>query len=480
MILNNLKNIDDDFFSVIIIGSGPAGISTALKLEELNIKTLLIEAGNLEMNEDSEDFLKGNVIAEDYDDISVRRARMFGGTSNLWGGHCNKFERDQFENWPIDYDELHSFDEQAKKVLGLKFYHTDFYVKKFSEDFNQYNSRFSDKSRNFKDVYYDRVKNSKFIHLSLDTTFLYFEGKEKKVSSIYCRKKSNFYSLKAKYYVLAAGGIENSRLLLWSKEKNKRLFDDNLPIGRYYMDHPYYDPAEGFVRYNKVAKYLNETKGSSREFFVNCYNRVLLFPNLKFRKERDIDSLTFFLNFNHKSTTNESYIEKISCMAPNFVKQFLEKEKENDLIKFYVSILQEQEPDIDNKITLGNEQDPFGTPLIDLKWRMSDKMKRAAKENLVNLGNFLIDKNMGRISIDEYIFSYENFKTKLNGAHQMGGTRAGKDNLNSVVDKNLKVHSIDNLFVTGSSVFATGGHGNPTYTIVLLSLKLADHLKKII
>ena len=177
MILNNLENIDDDFFSVIIIGSGPAGISTALKLEELNVRTLLIEAGGLELDPDSEDFLKGNVIAEDYDDISVRRARMFGGTSNLWGGHCNKFERDQFKNWPIDYDKLHSFDDQAKKVLGLKFYHTDFYVKKFSEDFNQYNSRFSDKSRNFKDVYYDRVKNSKFIHLSLDTKFLFFKSK---------------------------------------------------------------------------------------------------------------------------------------------------------------------------------------------------------------------------------------------------------------------------------------------------------------
>ena len=38
-----------------------------------------------------------------------------------------------------------------------------------------------------------------------------------------------------------------------------------------------------------------------------------------------------------------------------------------------------------------------------------------------------------------------------------------KNKLNSVVDKNLKVHSIDNLFVTGSSVFTTSGHGNPTY-----------------
>ena len=37
-----------------------------------------------------------------------------------------------------------------------------------------------------------------------------------------------------------------------------------------------------------------------------------------------------------------------------------------------------------------------------------------------------------------------------------------------------------NLFLTGSSVFTTSGHGNPTYTIVLLSLKLGEHLNKII
>mgnify|MGYP000048201371 CR=1 FL=1 len=41
MILNDLNNINNNFFSVIIIGSGPAGISTALKLEKLNVRTLL-------------------------------------------------------------------------------------------------------------------------------------------------------------------------------------------------------------------------------------------------------------------------------------------------------------------------------------------------------------------------------------------------------------------------------------------------------
>lgn len=479
MILNDLNNISDDFFSVIIIGSGPAGITTALKLEEYNIKTLLVEAGNLEFNVNQTDFLSGNVIAKDTYDISTRRARMFGGTSNLWGGHCNKFEKNQFTDWPINYDELHSFEDQAKKVLGLKFYHTDFYLKNFNDKFIQYNTRFSDNSRNFKDVYYERVKNSKYIYLTLDTTFLNFEGKDKKIQSIYCRKNSDYYNLKAKYYVLAAGGIENSRLLLWSKEKNQNLFS-NLPIGKYFMDHPWYDPAEGFINYNKFAKYLNQTKGINREFYVDCYNRLLLSPNLNFRKQKNIDSLTMFVNFNHKSESNQKYLKKIACMSPNFLKKFTEKEKLEDIIKISIGINQEQEPQINNRITLGNKLDPYGTPLIDLNWSMSDRMKRCAKETLVNLGKFLVERDLGRISIEEYVFSFNDFNVAYNGGHQIGGTSAGINQNSSVVNKDLKVHTLDNLFITGSSVFTTSGHGNPTYTIVLLSLKLGVHLKNII
>ena len=45
-----------------------------------------------------------------------------------------------------------------------------------------------------------------------------------------------------------------------------------------------------------------------------------------------------------------------------------------------------------------------------------------------------------------------------------------------VVDKNLKVQNISNLYVIGSSVFPAGGHFNPTFTIVQLSLRLVKHL----
>ena len=60
----------------------------------------------------------------------------------------------------------------------------------------------------------------------------------------------------------------------------------------------------------------------------------------------------------------------------------------------------------------------------------------------------------------------------------MGGTRVGINSYDSVVDKNLKVHGVDNLFLAGSSVFASAGYSNPTFTIVQLSLRLGMHLKE--
>ena len=43
----------------------------------------------------------------------------------------------------------------------------------------------------------------------------------------------------------------------------------------------------------------------------------------------------------------------------------------------------------------------------------------------------------------------------------MGGTRMGNDKKNSVVNSELRVHDVNNLYVNGSSNFVTGGYTNP-------------------
>ena len=66
--------------------------------------------------------------------------------------------------------------------------------------------------------------------------------------------------------------------------------------------------------------------------------------------------------------------------------------------------------------------------------------------------------------------------SRVGGHHHMCTTRMSADPREGVVDADCKVHGVSNLYVGGSSVFATSGYANPTYTIVQLALRLGDHL----
>jgi choline dehydrogenase-like flavoprotein len=59
----------------------------------------------------------------------------------------------------------------------------------------------------------------------------------------------------------------------------------------------------------------------------------------------------------------------------------------------------------------------------------------------------------------------------------MGGTRMAAEPGGGVVDAQLRVHGIDNLFVASCSVFPTGGSSNPTLTLMQLTLRLAKQLQ---
>jgi len=63
------------------------------------------------------------------------------------------------------------------------------------------------------------------------------------------------------------------------------------------------------------------------------------------------------------------------------------------------------------------------------------------------------------------------------GDHHLGTTRMATDAADGVVNADCRTHGVANLYLAGSSVFATSGFANPTFTITALALRLADHLK---
>ena len=75
--------------------------------------------------------------------------------------------------------------------------------------------------------------------------------------------------INANFFVLATGGIENSRLLLWSREENTSLINKSLPIGNYWMDHPYHSVADGILFKDNFENYLKKNN-LSKLINVDC------------------------------------------------------------------------------------------------------------------------------------------------------------------------------------------------------------------
>jgi choline dehydrogenase-like flavoprotein len=62
----------------------------------------------------------------------------------------------------------------------------------------------------------------------------------------------------------------------------------------------------------------------------------------------------------------------------------------------------------------------------------------------------------------------------------MCATRMSDSPEHDVVDENLKAHGIDNHYIAGFSSFGSTGHSNPAFAKVQLSLRLAEHLGRLI
>ena len=137
----------------------------------------------------------------------------------------------------------------------------------------------------------------------------------------------------------------------------------------------------------------------------------------------------------------------------------------------------EEDPTENSRIVLDNEKDEFGIPRVKLFYKKSYYSLRSAKLFLEEFANLCRIEDLGRIAIIDNIYNLEGFEL-IGDGHHLGGTKMGIDKFDSVVDKNLKVHNINNLYIGGSSSFITSGYTNPTFTIIQLAIRLAEKINE--
>ena len=462
MIFDNLEQVPQNN-NLIIIGAGPAGITIALDLERKGIPSIIFEAGGLDPSDKSQEFYKGITKGDNYPDLSVSRLRQFGGTSGHWGGNCVELDEYDFSNWPIKKEELKKYQKISYKKLNIK---GDFKKTTFNQDFDLFNLNWS--NVRFKGSYFNKIKKSKKISLILNCPLLNFVGKEGKVKGAVFSNYGNTREISANFFVLATGGIENSRLLLWSREKNTSLINNSLPIGNYWMDHPYHSVADGILFKDSFKNYLKKNN-LYKLINVDCDYSFYFSPKLSTIKKNDLLNTNINIGI-FKNKKENKFIEQLRCLSPNFFKN-----KTNENYNIGINLLTEQEAFFENKILLDNKKDKNGIPIPILYWKRSEKVRNSSRKIVELIGNFLVENDLGRLAAEDFLYSNKNYN-HLNGYHHMGGTRMGASTKNSVVNKNLKVHDTENLFVVGSSVFVSSGHAYPTLTITQLSLKLAEHL----
>jgi choline dehydrogenase-like flavoprotein len=136
----------------------------------------------------------------------------------------------------------------------------------------------------------------------------------------------------------------------------------------------------------------------------------------------------------------------------------------------------EQVPNPDSRVSLSMQRDALDLQRIKLNWRLTEQDRLSFYTHLHALALEFGALGIGRLRM--MVADPQQWPQPLGGgSHHMGTTRMSDDPLRGVVDRNCKVHTVDNLYVAGSSVFPTSGVANPTLTIVALTLRLADHLK---
>lgn len=519
------KVIESD---ICIIGAGAAGISMAMELDKLGRSVLLLESGDFEYEQETQALNKGYSIGQAYYPLQSSRLRFFGGTTGHWTGQCSPLddidfeERDWVKNsgWPIKKSDLDPYYIKAQKICELQEYEysSEYWEDKLEKKAIEFDKKLvrtkmwqKSAPTRFGTKYRSNIIDSKNIRLITDANLTRINLTEygNQVESLKLSTlKKKTHTVKAKAYVMACGALQNVRHLLNSNNIiNKGIGNENDLVGRFFMEHPHVDTADMVLLANTNMNLYYDGSLNSKAFGMfstsQSIQRNLKLQNFSARVESNDskhlaidkdsdDAMGKLKQWENLDGRTEKVAKLRSVIGDRSTDWIIDKfvieegqrlRQEGDKLETSHHVLNtrsEQSPNPDSRVDLANTKDALGIPHTRLNWQLTESDKASILNSNLILGKELGRLGIGRLKINDWLFDKKIEWPKFLGGgwHHLGITRMHEDPKKGVVDKNCKVHSINNLYISSSSVFTTSGVANPTLTIVALSLRLADYLNK--
>lgn len=391
----------------------------------------------------------------------------------------------------------------------------------------------------FGKTYREQLERSSTVRLltGVTCTEIMSEG-QRCVQHLACRTTAGGQvSVSAKAFVLAGGGLESTRLLMSSSGPDgEQLGNKSGHLGRYYMAH-----AEGCLANIRFSTSPRQTIYGYERDTDGVYIRRRFSFSEEYQRENDLPNVVSWLgnpelpDAAHRSgPLSFVYLALTSPLGPKFApdiqrlsltgveipgtpyggatisspwshlgniarqpvatarfvadfgsQRFLTKGRR--IPSFFVYNRQnvyplqyhgEHLPNASSRVQLSDEIDRLGRRklAVDLRFAKADAdgIVRAHE----HWDAYFRKLGIGRL---EYLHRdlHQAADERMGGGfHQIGTTRMSASPSEGVVDRNLAVHGMSNLYVASSSTFVTSGQANSTFMVVTFAVRLADHLAR--
>jgi choline dehydrogenase-like flavoprotein len=509
-----------------IIGGGAAGISIALQFLDSPTTVCIVESGGLDFEPETQALYAGQSLDESVA-LDVSRLRMFGGTTNHWGGRCAELSAAEFaardwvpfSGWPIKREELSAYYGRAREICGFAAEwpsdsdtlrtlgatcdaatpdQVDNQIWRFAPDAGAGNW-------NFALAHGPALRQAPNIRLVLHANCTTFETSDAldHIQSIAVRSlNGKTGKVTARVFVLCCGGIENARLLLaGSPSPSRRLGTSADLVGRFFMDHlrlecarvvptdalsPMQDTYGEFVEANGIHCQIGLAlaEAAQREHkLLNC-SAVIDYigdPHSGLTAAQDIwERLREGRWTDDLGAKVFRVLSDLPAIERNAERRLVDRR--HPLLRLdhaSITVDVEQAPNPDSRVLLSDDVDPLGMRRVAVDWRFSPLEKSTVRQFILNIAAAFGLHGIGRVMLAQWLDDPgDEWRRHVGGTqHHTGTTRMSAAPTQGVVDPDCRVWGIHNLYVAGSSVFPTNGHVNPTLSIVALAVRLADHLR---